>query len=153
MSIIATPLLFIVLLQGLQLYVRHQLAERLEKEAQVHLAIPAGELVWVKRGREIVVDGQMFDIKTIRYEGDTVLVTGIFDHKETGIMRLLKQQGQASQSSRSLAHLFVWLQQFVDPGSSFVFLLWRRDAPAFASFILPHYSSPVLARLAPPPQP
>lgn len=152
MSIIATPLLFIVLLQGLQLYVRHQLKERLEKEAQVHLAIPAGELVWVKRGREILVDGQMFDIKNIRYEGGTALVTGIFDHKESGIMRLLQQQGQPSKNSRSLAHLFVWLQQFVDTGSSIAFLFWREKATTFASFFLAPYSSPVLALQGPPPQ-
>jgi hypothetical protein len=152
MGIIVAPLLFIVLLQGLQLYVRHQLEERLEKEARVHLAIPAGELVWVKRGREILVDGKMFDITTIRYEGDTALVTGIFDHKETGIMHLLKKQAQSSQNTRSLAHLFVWLQQFVATESPIIYMAWCGDAPVFAPFTPAPYSSPVLPLVAPPPQ-
>lgn len=152
MGIIATPLLFILLLQGLQLYVRHQLKERLEKEAQVHLALPAGELVWVKRGREILVDGKMFDITTIRYEGDNALVTGIFDHKETGIMHLLKRQASPSQQATSLAHLFVWLQQFVATGTPITYSFWRKVVSTFAPFTLAQYTAPILAPLAPPPQ-
>jgi hypothetical protein len=151
-GLIAAPLLFIVLLQGLQLYVRHQLKERLEREAQVHLAIPAGELVWIKKGRELLVDGKMFDITTIRYEGNTALVTGIFDPEETGILHLLKQQASSSRGATSLAHLFVWLQQFVATGTTLTFSFGCEITPLFAPFTLAPYTSPVLSLLAPPPQ-
>lgn len=152
MGIIAAPLLFILVLQGLQLYVRHQLKERLAKEASVHLALPAGELVWVKMGREILVDGKMFDITFIRYEGNTALVTGIFDHKETGIMHALKRQASPTKAATGLGHLFVWLQQFVATGTTLTFTFGLEDARTFAPFAPAHYSAPVLALLAPPPQ-
>jgi hypothetical protein len=152
MGIIAAPLLFILLLQGLQLYVRHQLKERLGKETPVHLVIPAGELVWVKLGREILVDGKMFDITSIRYEGDTALVTGIFDHKETGIMHGLKRQASPSKNATHLGHLFVWLQQFVATGTTLAFSIGPADAPCFAPFTPARYNPPVLLLLAPPPQ-
>lgn len=152
MGIIAAPLFFILVLQGLQLYVRHQLKERLEKEAPVHLVIPAGELVWVKMGREILVDGKMFDITTIRYEGDTALVTGIFDSKETSIMHGLKRQASPTKAATGLGHLFVWLQQFVATGTTLAFSFGPSDAPSFAPLTLARYTPPVLLLLAPPPQ-
>ena len=152
MGIIAAPLLFILVLQGLQLYVRHQLEERLEREAQVQLALPAGELVWVEKGREILVDGKMFDITNIRYEGDTALVTGIFDDQESDIMHLLQQRAATSQDAAGLAHLFVWLQQFVANGTPITYFFWCKMATTFAPFTLAHYTAPLLLPQAPPPQ-
>jgi hypothetical protein len=152
LGIVSLPQFLIVGLLGLQVYVRHRLEERFEKEAAVSLVIPAGELVWVKPGREILVENQMFDIKAIRYEGGQALLTGIFDHQETRIMHLLKQQGDPVKKNLPLVQLFAWLQQFVAIGTTLSFLLWRQEGRVYPPFAPAHYISPILALVVPPPQ-
>jgi hypothetical protein len=75
LGLVTIPQLFIVLLLGLQVFVRYRLEERFEQQTTVHVVVEERDLVWVKPGREILVKGEMFDIKSIRYEGGKAYIT------------------------------------------------------------------------------
>ena len=45
-------------------------------------------IVWAEAGKEILIDGELFDIKEIRQTNTTITVTGIFDKGETSLQKL-----------------------------------------------------------------
>jgi hypothetical protein len=151
-GLVTMPQLFIVLLLGFQVYVRHRLEERFEQQKAVNLVLAESDLIWVKPGREILVNGEMFDIKTIRYAKGQAQITGIFDQEETEIMRLLKGSANPLKNEQSIVHLFAWVLQFVATGCTISFQFWLEEVRNFLSFVLTPYNSPYLSLLVPPPQ-
>jgi hypothetical protein len=152
LGLVTIPQLFIVLLLGLQVYVRYRLEQRFEQQTAVHLVVEERDLVWVKPGREILVKGEMFDIKSIRYEGGKAYITGIFDHEETEIMHLLKGQANPLKNDQTLVQLSAWLLQFVATGGHLIFKFIQDEVRDFLLFLLMPYKSPYLSLLVPPPQ-
>ena len=67
-----------------------------KKEAQKNMKISPLQtirlkkrnVVWVEAEKEILVDGQLFDIKEIKETKTEITVTGIFDKKETFLQNL-----------------------------------------------------------------
>lgn len=85
--------------------------EKLEKEMLVSLTIDGKELQWVKKGKEILVGGRMFDIKTIHFDGKKYKITGLFDDDETALdKKLEEQQKKESSSEKFIAHLMHLIQ-------------------------------------------
>jgi hypothetical protein len=152
MALIAVPLLSILVLQGLQWYARHEAKERMEREAMVTVTIPAGDLHWHKRGKELVIDGKLFDVKTLRQTGGQIILTGLFDEAETAIVDLLEQQAGHSKQSSGITYLFVFLLQFVAIQGVLTFISYRGAQPAACAKPLPFYISPFLGIVAPPPR-
>lgn len=84
------PFFLSVLFIGRQQYVRHQMKEQLENENLISLTIPAGNLHWYKAGKELLIDGQFFDVKSIHeVEGEGYRVTGLYDHHEKQLHEML----------------------------------------------------------------
>ena len=151
-GIIALPLLFILLLQGLQHHAQHEAKERLEKEALVTLKLAAHELHWYKKGKEILIDGQLFDVKTLVQKGNEVIVTGLFDKKENDIVKALHRQTERSGKSGSIIRLLVLIQHFVSVGETYTFALHAFTLRTFSLTAITSYKSPALSVLAPPPR-
>ena len=152
MALIAVPLLSILVLQGLQWYARHEAEERMEREAMVTVTIPARDLHWHKKGKEVVINGKLFDVKSLRQTGGQIVLTGLFDEAETAIVDLLEQQAGHSKQSTGIAYLFVLLLQFVALQGVFTFLSYREEKQRVFGKLLTLYLSPFLAIVAPPPR-
>ena len=90
--LIALPLASLLVLQGWQWYLKHTAKERLEKELLETVVVKKHEFRWDKEGKEIRVAGRMFDVKSLQIQGEDILVTGIFDEKETAINAMLATQ-------------------------------------------------------------
>jgi len=153
LGLVTVPQLFIVLLLGMQVYVRHRLEERFEQRAAVHLVLPERDLIWVKPGKEILLQGQMFDIKTIHYREGKAHITGIFDREETKIMHLLKGGTGPLKSDLAVVQLFALLLQFVATGPENSFAFWKKGIRDLVPFVPALYKSPYLSLPVPPPQP
>ena len=141
-----------MVLQGQQWYVCLEAEERLERKALVSVTIPAADLHWHKRGREAVIDGKLFDVKTMRQTGGQIVLTGLFDEAETAIVNLLEQQTTHSRESNGMAYLFILLLQFIALPYTFAFLSYRVAQPAVGGMLPTGYRSPFLPLAAPPPR-
>lgn len=87
--------------------------EALEQSLLQDLVIPAAELQWFKPGKEIVVDNQLFDIKSIRYGNDgKAYISGLFDKEESILIYEMKKDWneQNRNSSRQVIQLFKMAQ-------------------------------------------
>lgn len=90
-TIAGIPVIFLILLpcmyclyfQGKQQVIRYEMRQKLESEQVQTVIVPVKDFKWYEEGREIIVDGMMFDVKSMIRQGDNYLITGLFDERET----------------------------------------------------------------------
>lgn len=94
------------------LWQQHNLQERMEKRMKQEylqtLVLHPQEFVWVKAGKEIKIGHRLFDVKTIAYKNNLVVVTGLFDtdeeHLHAALAKYLqKQQNKTGGSQLAMA--------------------------------------------------
>jgi hypothetical protein len=106
------PFAFILFLQVKQQVVRHQMKESLEQELLQIIYIPEKKVQWIKAGKEILVDGKMFDVKSFYEENGQYIFTGLYDHEETALVSQLEDNRKKNNESGNsvLTNLFQLLQ-------------------------------------------
>lgn len=72
--------------------------EKLESEELQTVVVPVKEFRWYEENREIIIDGMMFDVKSVTMQGHNYIVTGLFDEFETelniALGKLQHQEGE-----------------------------------------------------------
>jgi hypothetical protein len=99
LAVMSAPLLITVCQLVQQQYIQHQMKEKLETAALEIYTISANELHWVKKNREILLNGHFFDVKSITRTGNSFIVKGLFDHKETAIAKKIEQQADGNDKN------------------------------------------------------
>lgn len=85
--------------------------EKLETGLLHTITLPENEIVWVKKNKEIRIDNELFDIKSILKENNEIIITGVFDHEETEIeQKLGNLSGNTNHPNPILIKLFSLLQ-------------------------------------------
>jgi hypothetical protein len=99
-----------------QAFIRHEMEEKLEKLHLQTIQIPVEKIVWYKTNKEIVVEGRLFDIKTLTIENGIASFTGLFDDKESDIKDLLSalEKKQQGNNDKNLVAKFVSLLFYQD---------------------------------------
>jgi len=87
------PLLLIAVFHIRKTQMTERMEHRLEVEALQQVILPAAQVRWVKPGKEIMVEGRMFDIKSFRTENDRCYIVGLFDDEETGLLEQMNSSG------------------------------------------------------------
>jgi hypothetical protein len=109
----AMPSLYAVFFLAQQWHIRHQMLERLEKEHLHELTIAKKDFTWYKPGKEIKINGALFDVKEIKEAGDNIIVKGIYDDEEkqlhNQLSKLIKKGGQNSAPNQSFTKVFTQL--------------------------------------------
>ena len=82
-AISALPMCLSAFFLGGRILIRKTMLEKLEAAETVVLQIPANDLHWYKKNHELLIDGRMFDVKSIRSTDKGYEVTGLFDDDET----------------------------------------------------------------------
>ena len=148
---LCVPMLSPVILQLRQLYVQHEMLEKLEKEQLISIRVKAVNVQWVKPKKECVVGSEMFDVKKIVVDGDDLILTGLYDAKEKALKRTIRQQSeQQSKQSNQTVQLFASLALPVDAAN--VFSHSYRTGVIKTLFRHSFYHSPSLGFLTPPPK-
>lgn len=80
--LIALPLVFIGGMLVKQKIIRFQREERMERELLQTITVATEKIHWIKQGKEILLEGRMFDVKNFRQESGSYTLTGFFDDEE-----------------------------------------------------------------------
>lgn len=113
MAVLLLPLVTPAVLQVKQLYVQQQMEEALEKKELTHISVLSTNIQWIKKGKECLIEGEMFDVKHAEYSGDTILLTGLYDAKEKAIKQQLNKQAKEQQQQQSTKLVKLLLQTAV----------------------------------------
>lgn len=117
-ALVLTPFLFACYFQVQQSVIRKRMEEKLMGQELTVLKLKQADLVWYKKGKEIILQGRLFDVFSITQKGDDLTVSGLFDDAETKLhmkaIRLLDKENR--NHNKSLAGYAHWLQQlFTSP--------------------------------------
>ena len=105
-----TPVLYILVFHIHQFSVRLEMQKQLNDQALQTISLSANELQWTRNGKEIIVDGKLFDVKAIDYRSNgDALLTGLYDHDETLLIELLQRDQEEEDDTTTgeqLTNLF-----------------------------------------------
>jgi hypothetical protein len=139
-------------LQAFQFYIKQRMEASLENSALTTISIPAAEVNWYEEGREIMIQGQMFDIKTFVIRDGIFTAQGVYDEDETEVVNLMN--GHWSDKEQTvflirlllLSHCLILLTFFF---YSFRLIAFIQKMQFLFTF---RYPSPYLAITIPPPK-
>jgi hypothetical protein len=94
MLIVATPTIYLVGLFGQLQWHKHEQKELLESQQLSSIKIPTHKLVWKEQGKELIIANEYFDVHSISYKNDSVLITGIYDAQEKNIEKTISKSWQ-----------------------------------------------------------
>lgn len=95
--------------------------EELEKQSLCSVTVHESKIVWMKPGKEILVNGKMFDIKSSETSKGYTTFTGLYDEEETLLNRLLDEtwkRKSTDQNNNIITHLFHLLKGFFNEKNS-----------------------------------
>ena len=136
-----------------QFQVREEMEEKLEHEKLQQILIPVTEIKWHEEGKEILVNGCLFDIKTIEIKEGIAYISGLYDMQESVIkdqLKSLQQKQEKEQNTGKIA--YKWTSQTLYSISfdlSFEALLFEQAEGNV--FKLPHFPESFLHIVLPPP--
>jgi len=99
--LVALPLLFSAGILLKQQLLQHQRMQRFKTELLETVTVNAGNIVWVKAGKEIKIDGKLFDVKSFKVIGANIIFTGFFDHKEDQLVQQISKLGKQKNQSQN----------------------------------------------------
>lgn len=87
-------LLAVPVIVGLCLHIQQQIhilnaRERLEKSTLQSFQLNENEIVWERAGKEILINGQLFDVKQLTIKNGIATITGLFDKQEDQIKQAI----------------------------------------------------------------
>lgn len=149
----SVPLVLPVFLQVQQQYVKWQMSESLEQQQLVQLKIKTSSIQWLRRGKECIINGELFDVKNSVVNNNETILTGLFDKKETEIKTTIEKQTREQQDEskwKQLVKLYTACQ-----ASSGIITIKPPVAETnfkFCTLYTAFYLQPSLGILTPPPE-
>lgn len=99
MLVMLIPTLVILSLLVRRQVIRHEMMEQLELKSLATIVIKKAGIKWIKRGRELEVNGKMFDVKSVSCHRDVYVITGLWDEKEDALIQNIKNAEQSAGDS------------------------------------------------------
>lgn len=124
--------------------------EKMEQAALHTLHVPESSVQWTKTGKEILINGKLFDVRSHTSSEGMLTVTGLFDEEEEQITKSLSAHQNPNQPFTASSILL--LTNFFTPalpslnGNSASYSICLRDETRFSSgheCVLPHRDFPI----------
>jgi hypothetical protein len=105
--LVAAPLFIYAIFCIKQKIIQVQMQEALEQSSLQTIVINKVEVNWEEEGKEIIINGELFDVKSYNTTTtDSVILTGIYDKEETALIKKVEQlQNQKNKSKTPLDNL------------------------------------------------
>ena len=101
LSITAIPLSCCVYLFAKQQIVHFRMAEALEEKALHIIVVKSNAARWISFGKEILIDGHLFDVESYKQDGDNLELAGLYDTEEDQLNDQLKKIEQTKSSGNT----------------------------------------------------
>jgi hypothetical protein len=117
--LLGIPVIFSMTLLIKQQIIHYQIDERMHEEILQTITLSSKTIIWIKPGKEVLVNGKLFDVKTIKTQGAGITLTGYFDDKEDILVdQIVKLTGHKNQSGSPVNQpviKFLFFPVFVSP--------------------------------------
>ena len=113
--IVLLPCLYCLYFQVKNHLIRQEMREKLERDNLQTVIVPVKDFRWYEEDREIIVDGTMFDVKTISVANGIATVIGIWDHREKELLDLLSREESQGNGSAPVVGLLQTVRVSIPP--------------------------------------
>lgn len=114
--LVALPVFLSVGFYIKQKLVQQQRTQRFKTELLKTVTVKADKINWIEVGREILVEGKLFDVKSFKISGNNILLTGFFDDKEEKLVKHIgdieQQKSKSGSPLNQLAVKFLFLPNY-----------------------------------------
>lgn len=108
-SVVAIPLIYSIYTITMQVIIETRMHDKMEHEQLLMFTVESSSIIWLKVNKEMLINGEPFDVKAISKNGNMVIVTGLFDAAEKKLrIQLNKYINSADQ--QATAHKSLLLQ-------------------------------------------
>ena len=101
MLITAIPVSYSIYFFVKQQIIHHIMAEALEQNGLHTITTTIGKARWVSPGKEILVDGHLFDVESFKQTGNNLQLTGLYDTEEDHLNEQLSKIEQQKSRGNS----------------------------------------------------
>jgi hypothetical protein len=103
--IVAVPVLLSVKFILEENLIQEEVEEKMNTAVLKSISIPKADIIWIKAGKEILLDDKLFDVKNFTVKKDTITLTGYFDDKETELLAKFKKYTETNDRDNPLSKL------------------------------------------------
>lgn len=148
------PLLVLVISLLYQEWNRWEMTEKMEHAQLIEVAIPTTSVHWIKKGKELLIEGKLFDIKTVTEKNGYSYFKGLYDEVETAIIAQIRQQMNNEQGAKSARQtlLCYLLLGGISNKPHETLIQYQELASIYQDYQVGRIISPVVERMTPPPQ-
>lgn len=116
--LVLMPCIYCIWFQVEHHMIRVEMREKLERDNLQTITVPVKDFRWYEEDREILVDGVMFDVKTITQRGDNYIITGLFDEAETELhIAMGRLQQRESEGPDAVLISIILSQTLISPAA------------------------------------
>jgi hypothetical protein len=87
LTLLAAPFLFFVCFLVQQKVQQHHMLEKLEHASLQTISINQADVIWVKKNKEVLINGELFDVKSYSLHNDKVILIGLYDKEEDALKK------------------------------------------------------------------
>lgn len=153
---VTAPLLFFAGFWIKQKLIEHEMEERLETASLQTVTIKINELQWLKKNKEAVIEGRLFDVRSSTTNGNTITLTGLYDKDEDHLHEQLKnfmqQKNGASSPLNSIAVRFLFPPLYNNPAGVVCHNSWQHVDRIFFPYYKENIPDLHLAVIVQPPK-
>ena len=135
LCLVAMPLFFSVYTMIEKKIIEHRMQGKLEQECLQTITLEASAVTWLKKNKELLINGEPFDVSSMSRNGESITVTGLFDNQEKKLEEQLERynhsQERSASSKNSLLLLFftTWYQTNEPIDLTTPFFVYKKQAP------------------------
>ncbi len=107
MLLLAIPICLSVVFIVKQKVLQSTIQARFGKELIQTITVSKKNITWVKKEKEIIVEGKYFDVMYYNTSGDDVVLTGFYDNKEDKLVKEIKKLIRQKKANNSSANQLV----------------------------------------------
>ena len=91
LSVFLIPVLLLLSIFIQQQFIQHAMLEKLEAGNTETIFVKKSSIRWIRPGKEVEINGKMFDVKNVVIHQDYYELKGLFDEKEAMLIVVLKK--------------------------------------------------------------
>lgn len=94
--VVAAPVCLSLKFMLQEILIQQEIEEKMKTGVLESVQIAKADIIWIKAGKEILIDDRLFDVKHFESDNDIVTLTGFFDDEETELVSAFKKYTDAS---------------------------------------------------------
>jgi hypothetical protein len=151
--IVSVPVLLSLNFILTEMQIQQEVEEKLKTEVLQTIRVAEAEITWIRAGKEVLLNGRLFDVKYISSDNNVVTLTGFFDTEEAKLFSDLKnytEHGSKDNPASEFAFKFQFPPVYISHFEMTFETNWRSISNQYHSFVSILPTAPNLTLIHPP---